>query len=262
MKTTALFLALALAAFGCNALSDHAADDAAADVIDSGGKADGADRPVGTYDLQGESNDAYLDMLVLKTDGTFVWSRGLTDTFGTYVFTRNNAGTTYIRCTSTDGEQLERLAYTLEGNLLHLRWASSNVSFTMEQGLGWCGEPADCDLQGLTHARCPGAWSCFSRVCDYQCAAPPENDCESFGGSCVADVPGACADGVIGDVPGYSCGGQVGVMCCIPHQPPSYTDCEAVGGTCVEFAPDACADGIPTSDSCGTSRSLSCCLPR
>jgi hypothetical protein len=47
MRTTALFLALALAAFGCSG-SPEIADDANADTIDNAAKADGVVRPVGT----------------------------------------------------------------------------------------------------------------------------------------------------------------------------------------------------------------------
>ena len=51
--------------------------------------------------------------------------------------------------------------------------------------------------------------------------------CESAGGRCVALVPSACADGVTGSADWYSCGGGLGVMCCLPTTtPPS---CRAIG---------------------------------
>ncbi|MFO0652660.1 MAG: hypothetical protein U0326_40970 [Polyangiales bacterium] len=51
--------------------------------------------------------------------------------------------------------------------------------------------------------------------------------CESAGGRCVALVPSACADGVTGNADWYSCGGGLGVMCCLPTTtPPS---CRAIG---------------------------------
>lgn len=51
--------------------------------------------------------------------------------------------------------------------------------------------------------------------------------CESAGGRCVALVPSACTDGVTGNADWYSCGGGLGVMCCLPATtPPS---CRAIG---------------------------------
>jgi hypothetical protein len=51
-------------------------------------------------------------------------------------------------------------------------------------------------------------------------------------------------------------------VCDFQCPPTGENPCVERGGTCVDFAPDACADGIPTTDSCGSSRSLSCCLPQ
>lgn len=55
--------------------------------------------------------------------------------------------------------------------------------------------------------------------------------CETSGGSCVAVVPGACANGRVGDAAKYSCGGGVGTLCCFP------------GGT---------GDGAPVADLSGS----------
>jgi hypothetical protein len=40
--------------------------------------------------------------------------------------------------------------------------------------------------------------------------------CASAGGQCVAVVPGACAGGTVLDPNQYSCGGGIGVECCLP----------------------------------------------
>lgn len=40
--------------------------------------------------------------------------------------------------------------------------------------------------------------------------------CATAGGACVALVPGACASGNVGDATKYSCGGGIGVQCCLP----------------------------------------------
>jgi len=61
-------------------------------------------------------------------------------------------------------------------------------------------------------------------------AAPPDGDvprCESAGGRCAPLVPMACADGVTGNAAWYSCGGGLGVVCCLPATTPPA--CRAVG---------------------------------
>lgn len=61
---------------------------------------------------------------------------------------------------------------------------------------GWYGD-GECDV--------------FCGEPDPDCATP----CAAAGGECVGVYPGACADGVIGDGDTFSCGGGVGVMCCL-----------------------------------------------
>ncbi len=59
---------------------------------------------------------------------------------------------------------------------------------------------------------------------------PPDGDvprCESAGGRCAPLVPMACADGVTGNAAWYSCGGGLGVVCCLPATTPPA--CRAVG---------------------------------
>ena len=57
--------------------------------------------------------------------------------------------------------------------------------------------------------------------CDVFCGQPDPDcatACAAAGGECVAVYPGTCADGVIGAADAYSCGGGVGVMCCLPRE--------------------------------------------
>jgi len=103
-------------------------------------------------------------------------------------------------------------------------------------------------------------------VCDSFCAQPDPDctPCEAAGGACVALYPGNCADGTIGDANVYSCGGGLGVMCCLPALPPEPTPCEAAGGACVADAPGACQGGTigdATEYSCGGGIGVMCCLP-
>lgn len=88
--------------------------------------------------------------------------------------------------------------------------------------------------------------------------AGPPTDCASAGGACVAVVPGACATGVVGDATWYSCGGGLGVMCCLPANTPP--ECRAIGsrsegwyrpdGTRVCFA--SCAGHAARCEAIGT----------
>lgn len=57
--------------------------------------------------------------------------------------------------------------------------------------------------------------------------AGPLSACASAGGACVPVVPGACSSGVVGDADWYSCGGGLGVQCCLPTTTPP--ECRAIG---------------------------------
>jgi hypothetical protein len=58
-------------------------------------------------------------------------------------------------------------------------------------------------------------------------AGPPPNDCVAGGGRCVPVVPGSCRGGITGDPTWYSCGGGLGVSCCLPANTPP--ECRNVG---------------------------------
>lgn len=71
-----------------------------------------------------------------------------------------------------------------------------------------------------------GSWS----VPPYACGSPslacclPAIDaghpiaCETAGGSCVAVTPTSCTDGTWGAMQDYTCGGGLGVGCCLPKE--------------------------------------------
>ena len=67
-----------------------------------------------------------------------------------------------------------------------------------------------------------------------------QNDCETNGGTCVALSPDTCPNGTTG---GYSCGGGLGVTCCMPQQQSNQceldTDCS---GALPQFC-RVCGDG-------------------
>lgn len=50
----------------------------------------------------------------------------------------------------------------------------------------------------------------------YDCIPNPANACEAAGGQCVGLSPSSCANGQWADATTHSCGGGIGVGCCIP----------------------------------------------
>jgi hypothetical protein len=88
-------------------------------------------------------------------------------------------------------------------------------------------------------------------------AGSPASSCEAAGGRC-AVVPGACAMGIVGNADWYSCGGGLGVMCCLPRT--TAPVCRATG-TAEEgwYGPDGalvcratCAGATLTCENAGT----------
>jgi hypothetical protein len=232
-KLATLLLALALCGLGCASQSDD-------DIEETGSKADdGVVRPVGTY--RGELAVNRLAVVVLKTDKTHHYEINRNQcgmilpvpADGIYTFSKSGTKR-FIRFKDADGNLLVRYEYKLSGDTLKLRAADSAWE-TLERAATaetWCGAADDCTLQQLAQPRCPGQWLCEANACAYDCRMP----CEAAGGSCVALAPGACADGTVGDANDYSCGGGLGVMCCLPP----------VAGECPQLSPPApgfCPDG-------------------
>ena len=121
--------------------------------------------------------------------------------------------------------------------------------------------------------------------------------CSAVGGACVGLSPSSCGGGHWADATTITCGGGLGVGCCIscpvlsppapsfcpggkivPIQgangciggydcvptPPAPNACVAGGGTCVGLAPGSCASGNwadYTTHSCGSGLGVGCCLP-
>jgi hypothetical protein len=269
MRTTALFIALALAAFGCNG-SPETADDGNADTIDTATKADGVVRPVGTY-LKDAASAGQFTKVVLKTDRTFHRETMVycimapcppVASEGTYNFSKSGS-TRYLRFLDENGDLIDRYAYTLSGDVLKLRVPGESARVAYEHAdndSAWCGVADDCGLQDLAQPRCPGQWTCNEEnTCAYDCRMP----CEAAGGECVALYPGNCANGTVGDANEYSCGGGLGVMCCLPAQP-QQNECESKGGSCVALTATSCSDGIATGAegfSCGGGLGVTCCMP-
>ncbi|HEY1557033.1 MAG TPA: hypothetical protein VGF94_19495 [Kofleriaceae bacterium] len=156
------------------------------DQLDSpAAKADGSD-PAGAYS-NGSAKIGQLASLSLDDDYTFTRTElgacpggGTCDPTvetGTYLFTHNNEGTHYIRFYADDGSDLDRYRWKL-GTNDHLELELDSES---------------------------DAWF----------AMTAGGSCEAAGGSCVALSPGSCS-GTVGDATQDSCGGGLGVECCLP----------------------------------------------
>lgn len=205
-----------------------------ADQDDLDGKADGVTKPTGTYHLSKPSTIGSKDLttLVLKTDKTYHAEQQVQCVTypcdpvgfdGTYKLTKSTTSSKrYIKL--DDGTRYE---YKLSSGKLSLRLAGTTPWFEMKQAEeAWCGEPSDCTLQNVPQPKCPGEWQCEANTCAFsECSLV--NDCEAAGGSCVGLTPTNCQDGVIGSATEYSCGGPVGVMCCLPK--PEAPSCEKIG---------------------------------
>lgn len=92
--------------------------------------------------------------------------------------------------------------------------------------------------------------------------------CADVGGRCVGLHYLACQGGTWADANAVTCGGGIGVGCCvIPHPPPpppppAQTQCESKGGRCTGLSPSACPEGFfaDASDlSCGSGIGVGCC---
>jgi len=124
---------------------------------------------------------------------------------------------------------------------------------------------------------------------------PAPNACESFGGRCTGISPSACPEGFFADATQFSCGGGVGVGCCVacptlsppapsfcpngtikPRKdeagcihgydcvPAANNACEAAGGSCVGLSPSSCPSGNwadASTHPCGTGIGVGWCLP-
>ncbi len=210
----------------------EATDDHLLDQDDPVGMEDGVVRPIGSFSRSGESAGDLI-RLTIMTDHTY---HAETLVYcvkapcypvrddGTYRFTKGGS-TRYIRLYGPAGEKLHRYAYRFQGDSLYLRDTDQDGEWFLmtRESAGWCREAAQCRVQNLSQPRCPGEWTCTAdNTCAYQCET--QTACASAGGSCVPVVPGACQGGIIGDGAEYSCGGLLGVMCCLPS--PKAPECK------------------------------------
>lgn len=183
------------------------------------GKADAASKPAGAYSNQAV-HAGELATLSLNADHTFTASVNVeciaapcnpVAEKGTYLFTHGTSkGITkhYVRLYAEDGTSIDRYQWKLSSRgELQLEADRATHWFTMARG----------------------------------------GSCEAAGGTCAPLVPDACEIGSIGDATEYSCGGGVGVECCLPPQAENgcHTDTDCSG-----ILPQFCVQCSDGSTSC------------
>lgn len=176
------------------------------------GKADAASKPSGAYSNPAPQAGEFAT-LVLNADHTFARTTlieciaapcdPITQT-GKFLYTHSTTTPkTYLRFYDADGNALDRYVWTMSRGTLKLELDHGTDQFSMTQG----------------------------------------TTCASAGGNCVPLVPDACEVGAIGDANEYSCGGGLGVECCLPPQ--ADTGCTAASdcsGALPAFC-NVCSDG-------------------
>ncbi|MFT3697933.1 MAG: hypothetical protein QM831_32635 [Kofleriaceae bacterium] len=175
------------------------------------GKADAASVPAGAYSLD-TTNAGELTTLTLNADHTFTRAEVVTcikapcdpvAVSGTWLFTHSSTKK-YIHFYDSTGASIDKWQWKLSSaGKLSLNHEGNDHFFAMARGAA----------------------------------------CGSVGGTCTALVPDACENGSIGDATQYSCGGGLGVECCLPLQ--ADNSCKTADD-CTGFLPQfvkQCSDG-------------------
>lgn len=186
---------------------------------------DGLDAPVGKADAASTPKGAYtnptphygeLSTVSLGADHTFTRSSIVACAGGGTcpplvehgTFLLTHSSTKrYIHFYAADGSSLDKYQWKLSGKKLQLDYEGDDHWFTL--GVG--------------------------------------ETCEAAGGTCTALVPDACEFGTVGDATQYSCGGGLGVECCLPAQ--ADNQC-AAASDCSGLLPNFCVKCSDGSTSC------------
>jgi hypothetical protein len=214
-------LAMTVICTGCGNTTSEFQNDLQSDADDPGGKQDGMDKPVGTYELflqKGDPQPGDFELMVLKTDGSFY--RKVIDTYvkdpdcnigrclgtatyreeeGNYKFTRSGTSR-FIRFYSREGNAMDRYAYKFDTEWsaqLNIRLVGTTRWYeTLKtDSLIWCKSAADCSLQGLVEPSCENGWTCDNfNQCNTDCSNVKADHCVNSDGkvttiTCCAEVP-------------------------------------------------------------------------
>jgi hypothetical protein len=251
-----LFVAgtISLIALGCG---QEMPEDGAPDTIESADKADVV-YPYGTWEAE-SPHVGDLASLTLNTDKSYARTFMHVDCIpavacqpetGNFKWSHSST-TRYLRFYDADGNFLDRFAWKLKGDELDLRATNSSRWVVMKKK-GYAGLGESCGGFVRDPKQCaPGLECVYSGVPDLpgKCEEPNHNPCVDAGGSCVALVPGACDNGVIGDARQYSCGGGLGVECCLPQPAPTGDPC-STASDCTGLLPQFCQVCSDGSTSC------------
>jgi hypothetical protein len=224
MRKMMMVATVAMLAGGCSA---GMPDDQGVDVAEDDTKAD-AIFPSGRYENQ-YPNIGDLAVVTLNADHTYELQHQMVDcipvqtcapTKGTYKFTKYGSSR-YIRFLDKDGQLLERYAWKLSGSKLSMRLDNTTNWETLVKS-AYASRGESCGGNVAMPRQCgPGLECEGNRIPDVPgiCVAKL-NPCELAGGSCVPLYPGSCTGGTVGDARTYSCGGGLGVECCLPADQP------------------------------------------
>lgn len=103
---------------------------------------------------------------------------------------------------------------------------------------------------------------------DSEIKSNPKLACADVGGQCVGIHYQACQGGTWADANAVTCGGGIGVGCCVkpqvppPPPPPPPSQCEEKGGRCTGLSPTSCPEGFfadASTFSCGGGIGVGCC---
>jgi len=208
---TYLLIAL-IAVSGCSA--DQGSDQDT-DLDAPTGKADGSTTPAGAY-TNGTPHYGELSTMVLNADHTFSRSAIVACAGGGTCSPLVQHGTFLLTHSSTkryvhfyadDGSSLDKYQWKFVSGKLELNYDGDDHWFVLAKG----------------------------------------TTCASAGGTCTALVPDACEIGSIGDANQYSCGGGLGVECCLPPQPDA--SCTA-SSDCSGLLPQFCTTCSNGDEAC------------
>ena len=234
--TRSILVAMVVAAIGCGAEAPDN-DDNQPDVVEDATKAD-VIYPSGTYT---DASPSVGELVQITLNGTKTFERRTMtvdcvpqlhcnpNEHGTYKFSYSGANR-YIRFYDDHGTFIDRYQWKLTTASLSLRHIGGSTWQKLKPAPNVAGEGESCGGFVAHPRQCAAGLNCiFSHVPDVPgtCVDPLKTACAAAGGSCVALAPGTCDNGAIGDATQYSCGGGLGVECCLPKPAPTGPACKS-----------------------------------
>jgi hypothetical protein len=212
MRLASLSLLLvAVTACGPTAIDDGDSDSLDAPV----GKADAASVPGGAY-TNATPHFGEISTISLNQDHSFTLAQLVACPGGGTCAPAVETGRFLLTHSTTNSNRYVRLYATDDSDLGRYQWKLTSTG----------------KLQLKSTEDSGAAWFTMAKGAT----------CESAGGTCDALTPDSCSGGAIGDATEYSCGGGLGVECCLPAETSSCTKDSQCGGFVPQFC-QACSDG-------------------